>query len=171
MSSNQFPIPPTYTPPFEYDPTTGESDVAPAWLQWFLDVANTFSTLSGIVTGAHNSLSGLQGGTAGQYYHLQVSDYNTLLGGGDASTLHNHRSLTALSGVTPGASPYSVQNTDPVHDKSLIIQGGTVSLLEYTRENATFINLGVVAAMFAVSPGDRIRITYTVAPTVTWVPR
>lgn len=42
-------------------------------------------------TPTHNTLTGLQGGTANEYYHLTISDFNTLRGGsGDASALHNH---------------------------------------------------------------------------------
>jgi len=41
----------------------------------------------------HNDLGGIQGGTAGEYYHLTSTDdtnFNTLTGTGDASTLHHH---------------------------------------------------------------------------------
>jgi len=41
----------------------------------------------------HNDLSNIQGGIAGQYYHLTATDdtnFNTLTGTGDASTLHHH---------------------------------------------------------------------------------
>ena len=41
----------------------------------------------------HNSLAGLQGGQANEYYHLTASQESTLTGAGDASSLHNHGSL------------------------------------------------------------------------------
>ena len=50
----------------------------------------------------HNDLGGIQGGTAGEYYHLTATDdtnFNTLTGTGDASALHGHRSLYPASGV------------------------------------------------------------------------
>ena len=41
----------------------------------------------------HNLMSGLQGGESpDEYYHLDEDDYNTLTGGADASSLHNHDS-------------------------------------------------------------------------------
>lgn len=38
----------------------------------------------------HNSLSGIQGGTASEYYHLTSAQHSTLTGSSDASSLHNH---------------------------------------------------------------------------------
>jgi len=38
----------------------------------------------------HNTTGGLQGGQSGEYYHLTESERNTLVNGGDASSLHNH---------------------------------------------------------------------------------
>lgn len=71
MATN-FPVPPTYADPITQDATSGKAVFNPIWLQWFLDVAQIFSNLSvgsgGTVV--HNSLGGLQGGAAGEYYHL-----------------------------------------------------------------------------------------------------
>ena len=72
--------------------------------------------------------------------------------------------------VTPGASPYSYINTSS-YAASLIVQGGTVTLIEFSRNGTTFFDTGVLAGMFALSPYDRLRITYAIAPTVTLVPR
>ncbi|NPV12870.1 MAG: hypothetical protein HPY57_13950 [Ignavibacteria bacterium] len=42
----------------------------------------------------HNALTGIQGGAVNDYYHLTLSDYNTLRNGSsDASSLHHHNSL------------------------------------------------------------------------------
>lgn len=76
-----FPIPPTYAPPIEEDPTTRRPVFAPVWLRWFLDVAQYFASIglggSGI---QHNALGGLQGGGANEYYHFTNSDYTALSG-------------------------------------------------------------------------------------------
>jgi hypothetical protein len=51
------------------------------------------TTLTSTSPTTHNGLTGLQGGFAGQYYHLNNSEYTTLRGGSnDASSLHNHNS-------------------------------------------------------------------------------
>lgn len=69
--------------------------------------------------------------------------------------------------VTPGASPYTY--TAPVKG-FLILSGGTVSAVAFSRDGTTFYSYGVTAGPFPLNAADRIRITYTVAPTLTFVP-
>jgi hypothetical protein len=69
--------------------------------------------------------------------------------------------------VTPGASPYTYS---AAVRGSLIVSGGTVSLIEFSRDGITFYSVGQVAGMFLLCATDRLRITYTVLPTVTFVP-
>ena len=72
--------------------------------------------------------------------------------------------------VAVGASPFTVQNTtgQPV---DLIVSGGTVSAVAFSRNNVTFYGVGQTAGVFWLSPYDYLRVTYTVAPTITLVPR
>lgn len=72
--------------------------------------------------------------------------------------------------ITVGASPYSYQNTTS-YAVDVLVSGGTVSAVDFTRDNTTFYSVGVVAGMFTLSPYDRLRVTYTVAPTMTLIPR
>lgn len=74
------------------------------------------------------------------------------------------------SAITVGASPYSYQNTTS-YAVNVLVSGGTVSAVDFTRDNTTFYSVGVVAGMFTLSPYDRLRVTYTVAPTMTLIPR
>jgi hypothetical protein len=49
----------------------------------------------------HNDLSGIQGGSSNEHYHLQLSQLNLLTTGIDASSIHNHYStVLGLSGGT-----------------------------------------------------------------------
>lgn len=73
----------------------------------------------------------------------------------------------AAETVIPGASPYTFTARC---DGFLIVQGGTVSQLDYRRLAAT-VQIGVTAGLLPVQLGDGIRVTYTVAPTVTFIPR
>jgi hypothetical protein len=67
--------------------------------------------------------------------------------------------------VGVGASPYDLYNT--AHDPVLFaVTGGTVSSITRSSDGSTFDATGVTAGEFVVMPGDRLRITYTVAPTV-----
>lgn len=70
--------------------------------------------------------------------------------------------------VSPGASPATLTATS---NGWYIVSGGTLSALDYSRAGGSFISLGVLAGMFQVSSGDAIKITYTVVPTVYFVPR
>jgi|SRR5215831_1368802 len=67
--------------------------------------------------------------------------------------------------VTLGPSPFSYQASAP---GSLIVRGGTVSAITLTRQRDTITITGVIAV--PMSLGDIAKITYTVAPTVTFVP-
>ena len=73
--------------------------------------------------------------------------------------------LPSRINVVPGASPYSHINTG-YEDMLLLVSGGTVSAIEYSRDGTTFDVTGETSGAFVISPGDRVRIAYTVAPTV-----
>jgi hypothetical protein len=68
---------PTYADPVVVDEITGKSRFNPLWLRWFLKVASFISASGAGGGGAsdHNSLTGLQGGTPGEYYHLNATQY------------------------------------------------------------------------------------------------
>jgi hypothetical protein len=73
-------------------------------------------------------------------------------------------------GITVGASPYTYQNTN-TYPADVIVSGGTVSAIAFSRDNATFYTVGLTGGIFALSQYDFLRVTYTVAPTMTLVPR
>ena len=74
------------------------------------------------------------------------------------------------AGVTPGASPYTYQNTSG-RPGDMIVSGGAVSAIAFSRDNATFYSVGIVSGIFPLSAYDFLRVTYTVAPTMTFIPR
>ena len=53
---------------------------------------------------------------------------------------------------------------------SLIVSGGTVSAIEFSRDGVTFYDTGQTSGMIPSNAADQIQITYAVAPTVTFVP-
>jgi hypothetical protein len=67
--------------------------------------------------------------------------------------------------ITAGASPFDLINTG-YKPLRFAISGGTVSAISYSRDGTTFDAVGALAGQFDVNPGDRLRITYTVAPTI-----
>lgn len=70
----------------------------------------------------------------------------------------------SVSAVTVGASPFEYV---AARDGFVSIVGGTVSAVAYVREGVS-TSLGVVAVV-PVKKGDTVRITYTVAPSVTLI--
>lgn len=93
----QFPPAPTYADPVIADEITGKVKFNPLWLRWFLDLAGLLTAAGG---GAgsfdHNSLLNLQGGTAGEYYHLTAAQHTALTGVQSANTVY--------AGPTTGAA-------------------------------------------------------------------
>lgn len=72
----------------------------------------------------------------------------------------------AIQAVTVGASPFTY--TAP-ENGSVIVSSGTVSLITIVR-GSNIVGVGATGGMFPVSIGDGIRITYSVAPNVRFVP-
>jgi hypothetical protein len=69
--------------------------------------------------------------------------------------------------VTVGTSPYEYSATKR---GSMIVSGGTVSVIEFSRDGTNYYDVGVTAGMFALNASDRLRVTYSVAPDMTFVP-
>lgn len=64
--------------------------------------------------------------------------------------------------ITVGASPFTYTNATG-NDQMVMVAGGTVSTLTFNR-NAVDEGLPGVAGTFHLSPGDAIRVAYTVVP-------
>lgn len=73
----------------------------------------------------------------------------------------------AVVPVIPGASPYTY--TAAVKG-FMLITGGTVSLVEFSRDGVTFYSYGTTSGQFTLNAADRLRVTYSVTPTMTFVP-
>ena len=70
--------------------------------------------------------------------------------------------------VSPSVSPYTYKADQ---GGTLIIQGGTVSMVSFSRDGVTNFNTGQTQGMFPLSQGDLLIITYSVAPNITFIPR
>jgi hypothetical protein len=73
-----------------------------------------------------------------------------------------------ISVITVSASPFTYTATA---GGTVIISGGTVTQVKFSRDGATFYVTGQTAGMFPVSQGDQLVITHSVPPTMTFVPR
>lgn len=69
--------------------------------------------------------------------------------------------------VTVGASPYTYS---AAVKGTLFISGGTVSLVQISRDGTNYYATGAIAGPFPVNASDRLKITHTGAPTATFFP-
>ena len=79
--------------------------------------------------------------------------------------------LALPSAITPGASPYTYSNNVSCFTEDIVVAGGTVSAIEITRDGTTFYNVGSTAGMFTLNQGDKLKVTYSAAPTMTKITR
>lgn len=82
----------------------------------------------------------------------------------------NNSYLIQPSGITVGASPFTYTNSN-LYTVDIIVEGGNVSLLEFSRNGSTWYSTGSFYGMFTLSKGDQLRATYASAPNMTLIPR
>ena len=72
--------------------------------------------------------------------------------------------------VTVTASPFTFTNTE---NCSIIafIAAGTVTAIDFTRDGIVFDGCGLLAGQVSLNPNDKVRITYTIAPTMAYYPQ
>lgn len=74
-----------------------------------------------------------------------------------------------VKSITVGASPFTY--TAPF-DGTLLVTGGTVSAIALSRDGGTtFISIGLTSGLVPVSRLDQVKVTYSVLPTETFIPR
>lgn len=69
--------------------------------------------------------------------------------------------------LTVGASPFTYQ---ALIKGQVIISGGTVSAIAISRDGVTFYSTGEITGTFQLCAGDRVRVTHTGAPSMTFFP-
>ena len=80
------------------------------------------------------------------------------------------RASVQPSSIVVGASPFTYTNqTGGTVD--VMISGGGISKLLFSRNGSTFYNTGSYYGMFTLSPWDQLQVTYVTAPTMTLIPR
>lgn len=77
-------------------------------------------------------------------------------------------SSAAIASITVGASPFAY--TAPAAGSVLIV-GGTVSAVTLKRGSPAAVAVGATAGSVPVSAGDIVTVTYSAAPTMSFVPR
>ena len=71
--------------------------------------------------------------------------------------------------LTVGASPFVAMN--PMNTPGQVfVSGGTVTTIEFSRDQITWEPCGLLAGQYCLNPGDSLRVTYIVAPTMVAYP-
>ena len=71
------------------------------------------------------------------------------------------------SNVVATGSPFVIQNNQILSNQAIVINGGTVTIIEISRNGSDYFTVGLISGQFILSPGDYLRITYAIAPTIT----
>lgn len=77
-------------------------------------------------------------------------------------------STAAIATVTVGASPFAYAAPSA---GTVLIVGGTVTAVTLKRGTAAAVSVGATAGSVPVSAGDIVTVTYSAAPTMSFVPR
>lgn len=136
----------------------------PIWLHWFLRAANFITNSGGGGGGAadHNSLAGLQGGQASEYYHATSADY-TGTGTGVFARKTSPALITPSLGVATATSINKVAITAPATSATLTIADGaslvtsgaySLTLISTAATNVTFPTTGTLATLAGVEELD-----------------
>jgi hypothetical protein len=80
--------------------------------------------------------------------------------------LYNGIAPSSEVAITAGASPFIY--TAPSRG-FVIVRGGTVSAIQFTRASTTLT--GLTAGIFPLSQGDHLTVTYSGLPALLWVPQ
>lgn len=70
--------------------------------------------------------------------------------------------------ITPTGSPFIFQA--PNYRGVLMVSGGTISGVTYSQEGKVYYPTGQTAGCFPMAGTDFLELTYTVAPTLTYIP-
>lgn len=78
---------------------------------------------------------------------------------------------TTVAAQVVGVSPYLYTNSGDF-DMTAVVTGGTVSAVAFTRDGTNFYTVATATnASVTLNPGDSVRITYSVLPTLNLIPR
>jgi len=109
----------------------------------------------------HNELTGLQGGTSNEYYHLTNTQYTDLTDGG-ITTLHTHASSGGISDIIEDTSPQLGGDLD-LNDFT-IMQNGIPVLLASTVYGVRYDKINDTITAGVVINGQFVESEYTTFP-------
>ncbi len=166
------------------DPRTGQIDRT--WFLFFYNLFNGSVDNTDIISGVLQNPAGpdtqvaIDAAVANVAQAPQPADLSALESrvsaleqappSSDTTAASGTSSLGAPATITVTSSPFTYQNTTS-SPADVFVSGGGVSLLEFSRDGVAWYNTGSFYGAVLLSPNDRLRATYTAAPSMTLVPR
>lgn len=94
--------------------------------------------------------------------------------GGSSAPSNTALAAAITGGSTQPAVPITVSASPFVYTApssgSVVISGGGIENVEFDRAPAGFITLGAFRGSFPMAQNDQLRVTYTEAPAMTFIP-
>ncbi len=75
-----------------------------------------------------------------------------------------------VKALAVGASPFVFKTAFSQGTCFVIVQGGNVTKIEFSRDGKIFFDTGVTQGPIPMSGSDSVRVTYAAPPTMTFVP-
>lgn len=82
------------------------------------------------------------------------------------TTGYGSYSLGPRTAVTVTGSPFTYKNANST-PQEIFVSVGTVTTIEFSRDGLTWDGCGLLGGQFRLNPGDSLKATYLVAPTIT----
>lgn len=166
--------PPTYADPVVVNTATGKSQFNPIWLKWFLDITAFISANGGGTSSPvdHESLSGLLGGTIGEHYHFNATQYaglNVSFTGTGNLVKDTNPIFSAGVTVTGTVSAGSFSTTGAVSGGS-ISTTGTTSAASFITGSTTMMTSSVSFTNGAAAAIGTLTNAPTAGNPTKWIP-
>ena len=90
----------------------------------------------------------------------------------DSEVIYAQTNNNESNGIVPYTVtvPASLSAFTADRKMSLVVSGGTVSLLRFLR-GSVYVTLPIIGGILELNLGDSVEFTYVVAPTLTVIPR
>lgn len=75
---------------------------------------------------------------------------------------------SAPTSISPTGSPF-VYTNNTGRTICVLTSGGTVTTIEHSYNASVWLVVGLLAGWTCLRPGDSLRVTYTVAPTMNYI--
>lgn len=85
------------------------------------------------------------------------------------TTTVNGMAYGAVQSITVGASPFTWANPEQVR-VYIAISVGTITDVSLSLDSAAFVSTGILGGCYVLNPGQAVKVTYVLTPTMKYWP-